>query len=215
MPLLDKKKYSRARAARPIFPRHTSRVNQRELFAAPAAWPEGFRYAPEFLSAAQEEALLLQIRALPFAPAQYREWHARRRIVSFGGRYDFSRHELQPAPPLPQFLEPLRAQVAAWAGLPDPEIAQAIVAEYQPGAPLGWHRDVAEFEHIVGVSLQGHARLRLRPWPPRPRERTAHAIDLAPRSAYVMRGAARWGWQHAVSAPKELRYSITFRTRRP
>ena len=89
------------------------------------------------------------------------------------------------------------------------------MAEYQPGAPLGWHRDVAEFEHIVGVSLQGHARLRLRPWPPRPRERTAHAIDLAPRSAYVMRGAARWGWQHAVSAPKELRYSITFRTRRP
>ena len=86
----------------------------------PPLWPEGFRYAPEFLSAAQEAHLLLQIRALPFAPAQYREWHARRRIVSFGGRYDFSRHELQPAPPLPQFLEPLRAQVAAWAGLPRP-----------------------------------------------------------------------------------------------
>ena len=189
-------------------------MNQRELFATPAAWPEGFRYAPEFLSAAQEAHLLLQIRALPFEPAQYREWRARRRIVSFGGRYDFSRHELQAAPPLPPFLEPLRAQVADWAGLGAAQIAQAIVAEYQAGAPLGWHRDVPEFEHIVGVSLQGPARLRLRPWPPKPHARTAHAIDLAPRSAYVMRGAARWGWQHAVSAPKALRYSITFRTRR-
>jgi alkylated DNA repair dioxygenase AlkB len=189
-------------------------VNQRELFAAPAAGPEGFRYAPEFLSAAQEACLLLQIRALAFEPAQYREWRARRRIVCFGGRYDFSRHQLEAAPPLPSFLEPLRAQVADWAELAAPEIAQAIVAEYQPGAPLGWHRDVPEFEHIVGVSLQGHARLRLRPWPPKPNARTAHAIDLAPRSAYGMRGAARWGWQHAVSPPKELRYSITFRTRR-
>ncbi len=189
-------------------------MNQRELFAAPAAWPEGWRYAPGFLSAAQEERLLLHIRALPFEPAQYREWRARRRIVSFGGRYDFSRHALQAAPPLPQFLEALRAQVAAWAGLPLPQFAQAIVAEYPPGAPLGWHRDVPEFEHIVGVSLQGHARLRLRPWPPRPHARAAHALDLAPRSAYVLRDAARWGWQHAVSPPKELRYSITFRTRR-
>jgi alkylated DNA repair dioxygenase AlkB len=189
-------------------------VTQRELFAAPLGLPEGFRYAPEFLSAAQEASLLVQIRALPFEQAQYREWRARRRIVSFGGRYDFSRQQLQAAPPLPQFLEPLRAQVAAWAGLAAPEFAQAIVAEYQPGAPLGWHRDVADFEHVVGVSLHGHARLRLRPWPPKPHERAAHAIDLAPRSAYVMRGAVRWGWQHAVSPPKELRYSITFRTRR-
>lgn len=32
------------------------------------------------------------------------------------------------------------------------------------------------------------------------------------RSAYAMRGAARWKWQHAISPTKELRYSITFRT---
>jgi alkylated DNA repair dioxygenase AlkB len=39
-------------------------------------------------------------------------------------------------------------------------------------------------------------------------------IDLAPRSAYLMRDAARWQWQHAISPTKELRYSITFRTLR-
>ena len=38
-------------------------------------------------------------------------------------------------------------------------------------------------------------------------------IDLEPRSAYLMRGAARWQWQHALSPTRELRYSITFRTR--
>jgi hypothetical protein len=27
-----------------------------------------------------------------------------------------------------------------------------------------------------------------------------------------MEGTARWGWQHSISATRELRYSITFRT---
>jgi hypothetical protein len=37
-------------------------------------------------------------------------------------------------------------------------------------------------------------------------------MDLEPRSAYSITGHARWGWQHAISPTKELRYSITFRT---
>jgi alkylated DNA repair dioxygenase AlkB len=40
------------------------------------------------------------------------------------------------------------------------------------------------------------------------------SLDIAPRSIYTMQGAARWQWQHSVSPTKELRYSITFRTRR-
>jgi alkylated DNA repair dioxygenase AlkB len=38
--------------------------------------------------------------------------------------------------------------------------------------------------------------------------------ELAPRSIYVLRGAARWDWQHAIAPTAELRYSITFRTLR-
>ena len=38
-------------------------------------------------------------------------------------------------------------------------------------------------------------------------------IELAPRSAYVLRAEARWGWQHSVAPTPALRYSITFRTR--
>lgn len=200
---------ARARGARV----HTAGVTQAQLFAATPAGPPGFTYAPQFLSLAQEAQLLEVIRTLPFEEAQYKEWRARRRIVSFGGRYDFTRQELTPGPPIPEFLLPLRARLAAWAGIPEQRIQHAMIAEYRPATPLGWHRDVPQFEDVLGVSLLGPARLRFRPWPPAPGERATWKIDLEPRSAYQMQGAARWQWQHAVSPTRELRYSITFRTR--
>ena len=158
--------------------------------------------------------MLALISRLPFQEAQYKEWHARRRIVSFGGQYDFTRQQLSEAPPIPKFLMPLRERIADFANLAPERIQHAMVSEYQRATPLGWHRDVPEFEVIVGVSLLGHARLRFRPWPPKLNARTTLAIELAPRSAYVLRDEIRWHWQHAVSPTKELRYSITFRTRR-
>ena len=193
--------------------RHTGWVIQAQLFAAKPEWPAGFTYAPEFLSPAQESELLELVRELPFEEAQYKEWHARRRIVSFGGRYDYSQNELGAAPPIPTFLHPLRAQLARWAGIAEERMQHATVAEYRPATPLGWHRDVPEFEDVVGVSLLGHARMRFRPWPPAAGQRATWKIDLEPRSAYQIRGAARWQWQHAVSPTPALRYSITFRTR--
>ena len=195
---------------------HNSHVTQREMFApAPVAAPPGLSYAPDFLSAQEETQLLAVISGLPFQQAQYKEWHARRRIVSFGGRYDFTRQQLSEAPPIPEFLLPLRARIAGFADVAPERIQHAMVAEYQPATPLGWHRDVPDFEVIMGVSLLGHARLRFRPWPPKLNARTTFAIELAPRSAYLLRDEARWHWQHAVSPTKELRYLITFRTRRP
>jgi alkylated DNA repair dioxygenase AlkB len=194
--------------------RHNRHVSQQELFGARANLPSGFVYAAQFVDVTQEARLIEIIRTLPFKEAQYKQWQARRRVVSFGGRYDFTRNELTPAPPIPDFLLPLRAQLAHWAGLEAECIGHAMIAEYQPGTPLGWHRDVPQFESIAGVSLQGHARLRFRPWPPKPAARTQCAIELEPRSAYVLQGAARWSWQHALSPTKELRYSVTFRTRR-
>jgi alkylated DNA repair dioxygenase AlkB len=88
----------------------------------------------------------------------------------------------------------------------------AIVAEYRAGTALGWHRDVPHFHTVVGVSLAASARLRFRPYPPRTQRKDAFAIELAARSIYTLKGAARWDWQHAVSPTKALRYSVTFRT---
>jgi alkylated DNA repair dioxygenase AlkB len=189
-------------------------ANQADLFGAPQTLPDGFSYQLDFLDDAEERALLAVIGALPFTQAQYKEWTAKRRIVSYGGRYDFNQGELLPAGPVPEFLLPLRARLAQWLELPAADFTHALIAEYRPGTPLGWHRDVPEFEAIAGVSLLGTARMRLRGYPPRPGQRAALKLDLAPRSAYALVGPARWRWQHAISPTKELRYSITFRTLR-
>src|ERR1700722_15630116 len=90
---------------------------QPALFAAvPGAFADGYAYEPEFLSRADEAALVEALQQLPLAPAQYRQYLANRRIVSYGGRYDFSAKRLDPGEPIAEFLHPLRARVAAWLG---------------------------------------------------------------------------------------------------
>ena len=189
--------------------------SQRELFPTQPSLPSGFAYAVDFLSAWEEAELLAAIGALTLEEARYKEWNAKRRIASYGGRYDFDRNELLAAPAIPAFLEALRERVASWCGLRASQFQQALIAEYRPGTQLGWHRDVPQFEVVAGLSLVGRARMRLRRYPHvvGSRERSL-AVDLEPRSAYCLRGAARWDWQHAISPTPELRYSITFRTLR-
>jgi alkylated DNA repair dioxygenase AlkB len=193
---------------------------QGELFGAapppPApALPEGWVYEPGFLSEAEETALLQWIAQLPFAAARYKVYEARRRVVSFGGRYDYDDNRLLPAEPVPEMLWPLRERVAVWGGVAPEALAHALVAEYAPGTPLGWHRDVPDFELVFGLSLGSAARLRFRPYPPlQPKKADVLSVELAPRSIYRIGGVARWGWQHSVAPTPALRWSITFRTLR-
>lgn len=177
------------------------------------AFADGFTYECDFLSGEEEQALLEQIRSLPLAPAQYRQYLARRRIVSYGGRYDFTARRLGEGEPLAPFLLPVRDRAAAWIGSAPEELTHALIAEYAPGVQLGWHRDVPDFELVVGISLLSQCRIRFRPYPPRPREKSI-AHPLAPRSIYGLRRDARWKWQHAVPPVPTLRYSITFRSLR-
>jgi alkylated DNA repair dioxygenase AlkB len=186
---------------------------QEALFDEPAALPNGLVFQPDFIDAAEEARLLEGIRATTLCEAQYKQYTARRRVASFGAGYDYDENELTPAPEIAPFLLPLRARVAAWAGVDEEEFGYALVAEYRPGTPLGWHRDVPQFEMVAGVSIGGHARMRFRPYPPQPRSPT-FMLDLPPRSAYILRDDVRWKWQHSIVATRELRYSITFRTRR-
>ena len=187
-------------------------MNQEDLFESTSALPEGFVYRLDFITPTEEANLVAVIRALPLKEAQYLQYTARRRIVSFGGSYDFSSQELRPAGPMPLWLHPVRTRVADLMGVAPESVNHALVAEYTAGTPLGWHRDVPDFEVVGGLSLLGHARMRMRPYPHRKGHRTMLKLDLEPRSAYALRGPARWKWQHAISPTKELRYSITFRT---
>ena len=63
---------------------------------------------------------------------------------------------------------------------------------------------------VVAVSLLAPCVLRFRRGPKAggPIER----VPVAPRSAYVLSGAARAGWQHSIPPVAALRYSISFRT---
>ena len=187
-------------------------MEQSDLFARPAQVLEGLDYRREFITPVEEATLIDVIRQLPLKEAQYLQYTARRRIVSYGGSYDFSSQELRPAAGIPAWLYSIQERVANLMGVAPASIQHALVAEYQPGTPLGWHRDVPDFEVVGGLSLRGRARMRLRPYPHREGERRSLHLDLEPRSAYAMRGPARWNWQHAISPTKELRYSITFRT---
>jgi alkylated DNA repair dioxygenase AlkB len=176
--------------------------------------PSGWDYLDRFISTEEEAELLAAIAAIQLNQARYKAYTARRRIASFGSSYDFDTNRLLPAPPIPAGLLDLRTRVAAWSGLPADAFSSALVAEYRPGTPLGWHRDVPDFEVVVGVSLAGSARMRLRRYPPlNPKKADVIDVELPPRSVYRLQDEVRWAWQHNIAPTQTLRYSIRFRTR--
>jgi alkylated DNA repair dioxygenase AlkB len=189
-------------------------MDQRSLLSGDTpAFAAGYAYQTDFLAPQEESELVGELQGLAFAPARYKQYLANRRVVSYGGSYDFSAQRLEPGQPIAPFLHPLRARAAAWGGCAPGELTHALIAEYPPGAALGWHRDVADFELVVGISLLNACRMRFRRYPPQPREKSL-PIELEPRSIYRLAGAARWEWQHALPPVPALRYSITFRTLR-
>jgi len=196
-----------------------ARAHQTELFGADQVLPNGLVYRADFLDADEEAALLEAIAALPLHEAHYKGWRARRRVASYGSSYDFDANALQRGGPLPVAFGALRERLADWIGVASASFTNALIAEYRPGTPLGWHRDVPDFERVVGVSLASACRMRFRPYPPRsPRASEVLTLELAPRSAYLLQGDARWRWQHSIAPTPALRYSITLRTpaeRRP
>jgi len=177
----------------------------------PADLPEGFAYRPKFLTNDEEAALLSKFPELPFHAFDFHGYLARRRIVEYGLQYDFSSRQARVTEPIPDFLRIFQERAAAWAVLDVSEIVEAIITEYSEGAPIGWHRDIPRFEEIIGISLNASCRMRFKPY--RADGKVASMV-LEPRSAYVMRGPARWNYQHSIPPVKALRYSITFRTAR-
>jgi alkylated DNA repair dioxygenase AlkB len=180
-----------------------------EAPAAPAT-PPGLRYWSEVITPAEAQALVAELRALPFEPFDFHGYLANRRVVSFGLRYDYGARSVTSADPMPPFLQPLRARIAELAGVAPEAFVQALINEYAPGAGIGWHRDKPQFGLVAGISLVSPCVLRLRRRAGAKWERAA--APLAPRSAYLIRGPARHEWEHSITPGEGLRYSITFRT---
>jgi alkylated DNA repair dioxygenase AlkB len=192
----------------------TSNETTPDLFGDPAvrAWPDGFRYQPDSITVAEEAALLEEIRRLEFHAVEMHGVVARRRVIQYGWKYGFDRARLARGPEIPSFLLPCRDRAAAFAEVDGASLSEALLTEYQPGAPIGWHRDAPGFGLIVGISLMSACRFRFRRGPERGSERVT--VTLEPRSSYVLSGPARSEWQHSIPEVDALRYSITFRTLR-
>jgi alkylated DNA repair dioxygenase AlkB len=173
---------------------------------------EGFRYRSDLIDAAEEDALISNVRELPFREFDFHGFKGKRRVVSFGYHYDFSGQQLRKTKDIPEFLLPLRARAAVFANLAPESLSHTLVTEYAPGAGVGWHRDRPVFGEVIGVSLLSPCVLRFRRKVDENWERVK--VPAAPRSAYHLTGAARLVWQHSISPMESLRYSITFRSMR-
>lgn len=183
---------------------------QFDLFAKGAPEPPGFAYWPEFISKEDEAALIARFAELPLAPFQFGAFEGKRRVVSFGFRYDYSDHRLHQAAAMPAWIVPLTSRVEAHAGLARGAIAHVLFTEYAVGAGIGWHRDKANFDLVFGLSLASACPFRFRQ-----REGKAYrrvTIQAQPRSLYRMSGEARHSWEHSIAPVAAVRYSITFRT---
>jgi|SRR5690348_15103017 alkylated DNA repair dioxygenase AlkB len=177
--------------------------------------PPGFHYREDFISEADERVLLDAIGEVTFSDFEMRGVVARRRVAFFGRSYDQAA-----AQPMPPFLLPLRARIAQWTRIDADAFAMALINEYRPGTPIGWHRDAPQYDVVAGVSLLSACRMRFRPYrsPSSPRltsRRVAtHEIMLARRSAYLLTQESRSAFEHHIPPVAALRYSITFRTLR-
>ncbi|EUB98070.1 2OG-Fe(II) oxygenase [Rhizobium sp. CF080] len=185
-------------------------MEQHDLFGAiEPSLPDGFRYTPDVVPDNLQQAILEKMPELPLKAFDFHGFEGKRRTVSFGWKYDFETERVRKGEDIPPFLLPVREIAGGFAGIEPDLLEQALVTEYGPGAPIGWHRDKFVFGRLVGISLLSPCTFRMRRRQGDKWQRSS--IILEPGSAYVMAGEARTLWEHSIPPVDQLRYSITFR----
>lgn len=177
------------------------------LFDAPPI--AGLKYRDDLIDEAEEQALIDRLLAADLSPFRFHGWLGNRKTRSFGWRYDFEDASFAPTEPIPDWLQPLREKAAAFAGLQAEDFVHVLLARYDPGAGIGWHRDRDVFEQVVGISLSTPATLRFRQRTPSGFRRAK--VEIRPRSAYLLSRESRWDWEHRIAPGEALRFSITLR----
>ena len=178
-----------------------------DLFGA-SVLPEGMKYEENFLSAAEEQAVLQEIQNLPSREFEFHGFTGKRRTVSFGWRYDFN-GGVTKTEDMPKFLKNLCVRAERFASVAPGSFQQVLVTEYAPEAGIGWHKDRSVFGDVVGISLLSSCTFRLRKRSSK--GFTRQNLTAAPRSVYLLRGPSRTEWEHSIPGVERLRYSVTFR----
>jgi alkylated DNA repair dioxygenase AlkB len=179
-----------------------------DLFGEPLI--AGLKYRTDFITADEERDLIGHLSIAELSPFKFQGWTGKRLTRTFGWRYDFDDRSFAPSESIPDWLLPLRSKAADFVGVAPEDFVHVLLVRYDPGAGIGWHRDRPVFEDVVGVSLGSPAVLRFR----RRREGRfdRESVEVEPRSAYLLSGAARHAWEHSIAPGDTLRFSITFRT---
>jgi alkylated DNA repair dioxygenase AlkB len=146
---------------------------------------------------------------MPLKPFGFHGYEGKRRVASFGWKFDFDMQRLFRTVPIPDELLLVRDIAAGFAGMQSDKLQQVLVTEYAPGAPIGWHRDKAAFGRVIGLSLLSTCAFRLRR--PSGSNWERFSTSAEPGSAYLLAGAARDEWEHSILPVERLRYSVTFR----
>lgn len=170
---------------------------QLALFSRESAGPLGLRYQTDFISEDEETGLIARIRELPLAPFQFGAFEGKRRVASFGWRFDYSVQRLEQADKLPAWITPFLPRIEAFASLPSRTV-RVLCTEYDQGVGIGWHRDKLHFDLIFGLSLASACKFRFRRKASGKWER--FTLEAQPRSLYMMSGEARQVWKHSIPA---------------
>jgi alkylated DNA repair protein (DNA oxidative demethylase) len=170
----------------------------------------GLRYEEDLINEAEEKTILDRLMTLELAPFRFHGFVGNRKTQSFGWRYDFDDASFTRTEAVPEWLQPVRERAAQIAGVQPHDFVHVLLARYDPGAGIGWHRDRDVFDKVVGISVNTAATLRFR-------QRTGSgfrraSLRVEPRSAYLISGESRWEWEHSIAPGDRLRFSITFRT---
>ena len=169
----------------------------------------GSNTKPIALAKDEEQVLLHSIKGLPFREFEFQGFTAKRRVVSFGWRYDFNGGGLIKTEDLPDFLQDIRTSAERFADIPPGSLQQVLITEYSPGAAIGWHKDRSVFGDVVGISLLSPCvfRLRRKKGHPlgAPQSHCRTSIDIPSSRA----GANRVGAQHPCGRKTPLFHNLS------
>lgn len=189
--------------------------HDRDLFGALPATkrdPDGLRSWLDVITRQAEIEAIARIDETDLSPFRFQGWLGKRLTKSFGWTYDFDTGRFERGDPMPDWLSALRDDVARHAQIDADSLVQALIIRYDPGAGIGWHKDMPVFEDIFGLSLGNPATLRFRRRREGGFDRFAH--DVPPRSLYRLSGEVRNAWEHSIAEMTVPRWSVTFRTLR-
>lgn len=179
---------------------------------APAPIP-GLMYVEQFLTSDEQDAGLRAVDESPWL------LDLRRRVQHYGYRYDYKARRVDPSMylgPLPEFASGIAEKLVA-AGLFPRMPDQLIVNEYEPGQGITAHIDCAPCfgDTVAMISLGWAYEMTFT----HAESRATESLLLAPGSALVVSGEARYDWLHEIKArksdrgvPRRRRVSLTFRT---